>query len=143
MASKNDILKELDFVTDRLSTQVRSVALGVLAFSWGLIVSDSRVAQDLRELLIKNLVGIGAAAIVVMLFDFLQYLAGYSNTMKAYKEMESLRTDHAEYDEDNKFFKLRKFFFYAKIVGVTLTVLWLVGALGYWIAFTKPSSGCV
>jgi hypothetical protein len=143
MASKTDILKELAFVTDRLSTQVRSVALGVLAFSWGLIVSDSRVAQDLRELLIKNLVGIGAAAIVVMLFDFLQYLAGYSNTMKAYKEMASSGTDHAEYDEASKSFKLRKFFFYAKMVSVTLTVLWLVGALGYWIAFAKPATGCV
>ena len=125
MASKAEILKELDFVTDKLSAQVRTIALGVLVFSWGLIVGESRLAENLRQGLVWHSVGVGAAAIIVMLFDFLQYLAGYWNTLFVYQKMKSDRTDKGEYDEKSILFRIRVFLFYAKMTGLTATVIWL------------------
>ena len=80
MASKSDITEDLNFLTDRLSTQVRTTALGVLVFSWGLLMGESTVARSLAAQLKRDLVAVAALAVLAMLCDILQYLFGYWNT---------------------------------------------------------------
>lgn len=133
MAKASEIIAELGFVTDRLSAQVRTTALGALALSWGLLIGESATAKELAAHLRWHLVGVGAAAVLVLFCDFLQYVAGYVETLSVYKEMQAAKKDEGSYDEHAFFFRLRMFFFYAKMVGLSVTVLWLLTALGHWL----------
>jgi len=134
MASSNEIIAELGFVTDRLSTQVRAIAIGVLALSWGILIGDSTTTRDLAAEFRWHFVGIGVAAVLVMFFDFLQYVAGYFNTMRVYRKMLRDSTTDAEFDQRALLFRLRKALFYIKMIALCATVAWLVTTLGRWLA---------
>jgi len=134
MASKADILKELDFVTDKLSAQVRTTALGALVFVWALLVGESPIARSVAGQLEWHLVGVAAVAILTMFLDFLQYVAGYVNEKNVYRAMQAAKEDTAEYDETRCSWRLRLIFFWAKILGLTVTVIWLLAVLGYWLS---------
>ena len=133
MAAKKDILDELDFVTTTLSTQVRTTALGVLALSWGLLIGESSTAKELAAQLKWHLVGVGAAAVLILFLDFLQYVAGYAATLGVYNTMVQDNADQGEFDDSALSFRLRMFLFYAKMVALSLTVIWLLVVLGRWL----------
>jgi hypothetical protein len=134
MASKSNITGDLDFLTDRLSTQVRTTALGVLVFSWGLLMGESTVAKSLAAQLKWDLVAIAALAVLAMLFDILQYLFGYWNTRKVLSAMEAAGKTEASYDYSSCLYRLRSFFFAAKMVAMTAGAVWLVFVLGRWLS---------
>ena len=50
MVSKKQVVEELNFITERLSTQVRTTAFGALVFAWGLLIGDSRAAHSVSGL---------------------------------------------------------------------------------------------
>lgn len=133
MTSKATILEELKYLTSTLSTQVRTTALGALAFSWGLLIGDSPVARSLAGQLKWHLVGIGAMAILTMFLDFGQYFAGYINASSLYQTLEAAKANEGEYDYSSLSYRLRVYLFYGKIVSLTLTVIWLLSVLGFWL----------
>ena len=133
MATVSDIIAALDFVTDRLSAQVRTTALGALALSWGLLIGESATAKELAAQLRWHLVGVGAAAVLVLFCDFLQYVAGYNSTLGVYRKMQAEKKAEGSFDERTLSFRLRMFFFYAKMVILSVTVIWLLTALGHWL----------
>ena len=134
MASKADLRKELDFLTDQLSTQVRTTAFGALVFAWGLLVGDSAVTRNVAGRLKWHLVAIGAMAVLTMFLDFAQYFAGFVNVHSLYKTLETAKKDEARYDENSCSYKLRLYLFYIKMISLGVTVLWLLCVLGYWLA---------
>jgi hypothetical protein len=133
VATETEVITELGFVTDRLSAQVRTTALGALALSWGLLIGESETARALAAQLRWHLVGVGATAVFALFCDFLQYVAGYVNTLRVYRQMQKAKKTEASYDEHAPFFRLRKFFFYAKMVVLSVAVIWLLTALGHWL----------
>jgi hypothetical protein len=133
MATKNEIIAELGFVTDRLSAQVRTTALGALALSWGLLIGESETARELTAHLKWHLVGVGAAAVLALFCDFLQYVAGYVTTLSTYRQMQKAKETEWSYAEHSLFFRLRMLFFYAKIVVLSVTIFWLLTVLGRWL----------
>jgi hypothetical protein len=134
MVSKEKVLTQLDLLTDQLSTQVRTIAFGALAFAWGLLLGDSAVARSIAERLEWHLVAVGAMAVLTMSLDFAQYLAGYVNVLSLYHTMETAKTDNGEYDTSTYSFKFRLYLFYLKMISLGVTVLWLLSVLGYWLA---------
>ena len=133
MISKADVLKELGDITDKISTQVRTTAVAVLALTWGLLVGDSATAKDIAVKLRPELVVLGAASVFVLFVDFLQYFAGYFSTKKVLDEMETKNVSEGEYSYTNFFWRLRIFFFWTKQVCLILLVLILLSVLGYWV----------
>jgi hypothetical protein len=133
MATEADILSELNFITDRLSTQVRTTAVGALAFSWGLLIGDSAVAKNVTAQLKWHLVGVCAAAVLTLFLDFAQYCAGYKETLKVYRTAQQAANHEAQYNEASLYFILRSLFFYAKLAGLSATVFWLLSDLVYWL----------
>jgi hypothetical protein len=96
MVSKEDVRKELDFLTDQLSPQVRTTAFEALVFAWGLLVGDSAVARSIAGQLEWHLVAVGAMAVLTMFLDFAQYLAGYINVHSLYRTMGSVNPEEAD-----------------------------------------------
>jgi hypothetical protein len=121
-----DIYAELDFLSDRLSTQIRTLALGVLAIVWLFLagLKDSpalRLASSTRPL-----VGIGLLCIIGILFDYLQYLFGYWATLDAKKSAEASTTKTASYDYDDWRWRARMWCFRLKQVVTVGASVWLL-----------------
>jgi hypothetical protein len=140
MASKADIQKELGFVTGQLSTQVRALALGILAFTWGLFISNSPFARSLTARLNRHLVGVSIIAVMTMSFDFLQYLMGYINVDSLFNSVEADGATEGSYKYDGLSWKARKWCFRAKIFTLIVAILWLVSVLGYWLLSSYSTS---
>jgi hypothetical protein len=137
MVIKKDILTALDDVTDKLSSQVRTTALGVLALSWGLLVGDSPAAKAISADFRAILVVLGGASVAVLFLDFLQYFAGYFSTKRVLDEVEDKGEDQGEYDSSSLAYQLRRFFFWAKQFALMLTVVTLLVTLGRWALFSR------
>ena len=125
MASKQDILKEKEFLSDRISTQVRTVALGLLGITWGLLIGKSDVAVEIASSIGKNLMAIGGIAIFTMFLDFLQYFFGYWYTNNLIKEMEKANEKEGNYRYSDLKYRLRIFMFWSKQISLIAGVLWL------------------
>ncbi|MGC2743821.1 MAG: hypothetical protein WA672_11580, partial [Candidatus Angelobacter sp.] len=88
MANQKDVLERLHFITDRLSTQVRTLGLGILVVTWGIFIGDSPTARDMSHGLKVPLLLAGAGSILAMLLDFLQYVAGYLDAQTTLRTLE-------------------------------------------------------
>lgn len=139
MASKSEIQKELDFITGQLSTQVRTLAFGTLAFTWGLFVSNSPFARALTARLNGQLVGVSTIAVMTMSFDFLQYLMGYINVGTLFQRVEADGSPEGHYDYDSLSWKARTWCFRAKIFTLIVAVFWLVSVLVYWLFISQST----
>jgi hypothetical protein len=134
MVEKAKVVEQLGFLTDKISTQVRTVALGVLALAWGLLIGESSVARTVASQLKRPLLGIGVGAIVVMVLDFLQYVAGYVNTLHLLHDMERKRLTEAQWNRTSLSYRCRGYFSYAKQVALVAIVVWLLVVLaGWWL----------
>jgi hypothetical protein len=125
MASKQDILKEKEFLSDRISTQVRTVALGLLGITWGLLIGKSDAAVEIASSIGKHLMAIGGIAILTMFLDFLQYLFGYWYTDNLIKEMEKANEEEGKYRYSDLRYRLRTFMFCSKQISLIIGVMWL------------------
>jgi hypothetical protein len=111
-AQKDRLLADLDFVTDRLSTQVRQLALGVLAIVWALLVKEQ--AGGSLNVSPRLLISLAGLAIVTIACDFLQYVAAYFASRRCFREFEN--GGDGQFDSEWPSYRLRMWCFGAKIV---------------------------
>jgi hypothetical protein len=126
MASKKNIMKDLDFLSDRISTQVRTVALGLLAMSWGLLIGRSDVAIKIAGDMKKSLMFIGGIAFLTMFLDFLQYFFGYLYTSSLLKQMEREKREETRFSYSDCRYVFRTYLFWGKQIFLIIGVLWFV-----------------
>jgi hypothetical protein len=116
VVTKKDVLDRRKEMSDKISTQVRTLSVGLLAFTWGLLVSDSALAKEMTASLKWHLLVIGGMAIVVVLLDFLQYSFGHEVALKLLRQMEVSKAKEGEYNYDDPLWRLQNWLFYAKQV---------------------------
>ena len=122
MSKLTDFITVKDFVTDRISTQVRIIAIGLLATTWSLLIQQTNIWPDILQYSRIHFIGISIFAIITLVFDYLQYIFSYLNINKKIKKMRYEKRDEADYDYDI-YYKLSVFFFYSK------QLILLVGAI--------------
>ena len=129
------VVDRLEKVSDRISSQVRTLGLGILAFSWGLLVGQSPVASDVAHSLRFHLLLIGTLTIVALMLDFLQYVSGYIAASNVRATMERERRTWGEFDYTSLPYRLQDICFKGKQVLMIVTATWLVVAiLAYLVA---------
>ncbi len=133
MRTKAQIVEDLNWITDRLSTQVRTVALGVLALAWGLLLGDKDPAKSDVLHLKWHLMGIGGVCVLVLVLDYLQYVAGYAETRGLLKTMESEKKENGQYDPKKLSYRLRGAFFALKQWTLAAAIVWMSITLGRWL----------
>jgi hypothetical protein len=135
LIEKSKIQDELNFLSDKLSSQVRTTALGTLVLSWGLLIGESPTAKAVASNLGWNLLAVGGLAVLAVFFDFLQYLAGYLNARKAFKNVvkDTNGNEVGQYDDKALSYRLRRFFFFAKMIVLAIEVTWLLFGLSRWL----------
>jgi hypothetical protein len=131
MPSIDDIAKQLDAVTDKISTLVRSVSLGVLAIAW-LFLSGNKDAPHFAALAHSSsqFLAIAGLCILALVADLAQYICGLWSALQAYDVAKASNTSSANYANDWRK-KGREIFFSAKQWLALGAALWLVVVLGY------------
>ncbi len=126
MVTIQDTMTQLDWLSDRISTQVRWFAAGVVVLLWGLLVAPPTTVR----LSSSALIFVGLLAVSVLFLDFLQYAFGYLSVRHLHEEI--LRTPDAAlpgYDTDDPRYQARTAFFWAKQVFAVATFFGLFAAL--------------
>jgi hypothetical protein len=127
MPAKAKLLEELDWLTDKISTQIWTLNLGTLATTWSLLIAGGSV-EKLR-IGPSSAIFIMGLCIVAMLCELGQYLTGYFNARSILDRLESSGQTEFEYDKSAWLYILRKWFFCGKIALTLVAALWLVAIL--------------
>ena len=137
MASEEDVLARKKDMSDKISTQVRTLGLGILALTWGLVVSESAIARDITKRLRTPLLCVGTLAIGVILFDFLQYACAYEVARRLLNKMEAEKSTEGYYDYSSPLWILQSVLFYAKQIVLGLAAFYLIYALICFLLATR------
>ena len=124
MPTKAKLLEELDWLTDKISSQVWTLNLGTLATTWSLLIAGGSVEK--LQIRPGNAIPIIAICITAMLFELGQYLAGYFNAKSILDRLESSGDTEFEYNKSALLYKARKWFFCGKIALTLVAAIWLV-----------------
>jgi len=136
-----DVCARIDAYTDRLSNQVRTLAVGLLAFAGGLIVTAVTGGEKVPKIpawLLFRLFFIGVAALLALAFDLGQYTSMYWYTRSLQKSLDDeIRRERLkkpdfdekllirEYDEKDPRFIAGRVLFGLKSLILLIAVLWL------------------
>ena len=155
MPTEKEVCDRLDIVTATLSTNIRTLAIGVLAFTSSLLLTAIGFAKDTTIRRIPTwfelrLFCVAALAFVVLLCDVLQYLCVYMNTRNALERLElktqeeiEKKKEHANPKEitvpynEGLLFRGSLIFFALKNVVLIWATLWLAGSAAQ-LAYQQP-----
>jgi hypothetical protein len=86
MATKKELLDELNFLSDKISTSVWTLDLGMLAFAWSLLIASG----DMR-FTVRNAIWVMIPSLLALIAHMLQYLFGYVVARRIYRELRDSR----------------------------------------------------
>jgi hypothetical protein len=89
MATKADLLSELNWVTEKISSQVWTLNLGTLGTTWSLLIATA-VPETIR-FTPRNAVWVVIPSLLSLLCEMGQVLAAYSLDRKLLKKMEEIQ----------------------------------------------------
>jgi hypothetical protein len=115
MRSKDKLLEDLDWLTDKISSAVWKLSVGTLGTTWSLLIASGSIPERLR-FGNREAYPILLLCILAMMFDMIQYLAAYRDADRIRRRIEASRLTEFEYDESTFLYKLRKWSFCIKIV---------------------------
>lgn len=123
------IYENLNFASDRLSTQIRTLTLGVLALVWLFLSGGKDVSALKLGASNEPLLAIAALCVLTLLIDAAQYWASYLSSNAVRREAESENRSEAEYNETSRLRRLQQGCFWAKQISAVLATAWLLGIL--------------
>jgi hypothetical protein len=145
MPDLTEFYNDLDFLSDRLSTQVRTIGLALLAVSWAILTTRPVVFQNVSPVFWKWLFRVEALSVLSLACDYLQYALGYIYTDRLRKSLES-NTKHPkglDYDYSHPLYRARTAFFWLKQMLVAAAVVVFICLLIPYLFETSPASPTV
>jgi hypothetical protein len=124
-----EVYDELDFTTDRISTECRTIALSVIALVWLFITGGKNAPSLTGNADRRFLIWAGVFAMATLLVDYLQYAFGFLATDSVRRRGEKAGHGTATFDYTAPFYVLRKLCFWAKQLVMLLALLWLALAI--------------
>jgi hypothetical protein len=125
------VYEEIGWVSDRLSTGVRTLAAGAIALVIGVLIQDAKTFRDLLQGIRWLPWTVGTAAVMVIASDVLQYFCGYFSLDALRTKMEREGEDEAPFPPS--LWRLFRFiFFYTKMIAaaaLSVLVVWMLVAM--------------
>lgn len=119
------IYENLDFATDRLSTQIRTLTFGILALVW-LFLSGSKDVPALQLGSKRQLLGVALLCVLTLFIDVVQYWSSYMSSNDVRKTTEERNEKEAAYDETSILRRLQRGCFWVKQVTALLATVWFL-----------------
>ena len=130
MPDAKTIAEDLNFVTDRLSTQVRTLALGLLGLVWAIAVGEIDGVDPAGSALTR----VAFLAILAMAFDLAQYVSAYLQSTRVLTRAEASEDGTASYDSRSALYRARVAFFWGKLVTAGAGTGYLLAVLAPYMA---------
>ncbi|MEM7670291.1 MAG: hypothetical protein AAF317_14320 [Pseudomonadota bacterium] len=112
-------IEEKGNVSNRISETVRFIGFGLVAAFYTIQSTDNESLRSVPDDFFYLFVSIGIFGVATIVFDYLQYLAGYFSVNDALKR----EADEFAYDVTTSAYRLRTRFFWAKQVSAGLGAL--------------------
>lgn len=125
MPELKDFISEKNDVTDRISTQVRIIAVGLLATTWSLLIGQVNIFINTIQSYREHFILISIISVIVLMFDFLQYECKYLNINYKIKLMNDKDLTKADYDEDI-YYKLSVVLFVTKQLTLLVGIIYFI-----------------
>jgi len=107
MPKKADLLSELDWVTNKISSQVWTLNVGSLGTAWSLLIADRFSTRNAIPVFVPSLLSI--------LCEMGQYLCGYWLARRLLRKMERENLTEFQYPKRSLLYRARDFFFVWKV----------------------------
>ena len=129
MPKLKDLQKDLDYLSSQISTQIRTYAIGILVFIWGLIISIK--TQGIDNVGIEPYLYLSGLFVIILLFlDYLQYLFGFKYTKILFDQLESDKDkDEIKFEAEHILYRARMQCFRLKQYSLYMSVSFLIIAL--------------
>jgi hypothetical protein len=137
MASKTDLFKDLDFLTEQVSDRSLKVAFGLIAIWWAILIGDKHPPGLTTQMML----GPVALATLSILSDFCQYTVSYAASATLLHGLEESRTETFQYDRTAISYRARVAMFYGKQALAGAALIWFIGPIIGAIAQAPRGSG--
>lgn len=127
MQPKAKLFEDLDWLSDKISTQVWTLNLGTLATTWSLLIATG--SSEKLRIGNANAICIMLLCIVAMLCELGQYYTGYFNALSIKDHLEKSGETEFEYDKSATLYILRNRLFYVKALLSVAAAMWLIVVL--------------
>ncbi|WP_431286943.1 hypothetical protein [Roseateles chitinivorans] len=118
---------DLTATSNQISSQVRTIVLGVLAFVWLFLSGAKDIPAEIVCAMPKSqLIVVAILCILSLLADWIQYFLGYRCSLKVLKEFDPARPVSAEYDTSTLIYRARGWSFWAKQAFAAAAVAWML-----------------
>jgi len=120
------ILENARFFSDKISTQLRTISIGILSIAWLSISGNKEIPEKLRTLYQPSFWGIANLVILALFLDILHYIFGYLNSKNAIK--------NGYFDIESRIAKTQNILFWLKILPIAISCIWLTTILAFGLA---------
>jgi hypothetical protein len=121
MPKKADLVSELNWITEKISSQVWTLNLGTLGTTWSLVLADG--------LTILHAIWVFVPGLISLVCEMGQYLSGYWLARRLLTDMERNNREEFQYPKSSFLYRARQFFFGCKIVLTVIAAVVLVFTL--------------
>lgn len=108
------IIEEQQFLSDRISTQVRLICCSIMGVIWGFFISDVAIIKLLIQGYSRTFIFLILLSIVILFVDYLQYQFGYFNAGQLLNKLVKNKLNEGNYDSGSLSYKIRNYCFYFK-----------------------------
>jgi hypothetical protein len=127
MATKEKLLEELNWVTEKISAQIWALNLGTLGTTWSLLITTP-LPNNVR-FTARDALPVVVLCIVSLICELGQYLSAYFMQRQILTTMEKNGLTEFQYDPKSALRRSRMFFFWCKILAVIIAAGFLVFTL--------------
>lgn len=114
MPSKDKIIEDLQAISDQISSQVRTLAISLMAIAWGALIGEPEPLKKVIGNHVFELLMMGGLAFAALLVDWFQYVTGYMCSRSILRNVEKVGDTDGKYDYRGWHYRLRTWFFWGK-----------------------------
>jgi hypothetical protein len=127
----DELNKQLEAYSDRVSTQLRTINLGVLGITWLLLLKQHDVERLATRISERGLLCIALICIIVLGFDILQYRFAERTVEDAFDRAENSASKKAAYYADSFNYQAQLWCYRLKLTITGLNALALIVLVGF------------
>src|SRR5262249_24759867 len=130
MAKIADLREHLDWISDKISTQIWTLNIGILATTWSILISNSPLTKSLwLPPFVARLIFL--LCILSIIFQFAQYFSAYLMCRRILREKEAEGTDEFQYTTTGFLYRAREASFWIKIALTLCAAALLIDVLAF------------
>jgi len=133
MATQNEILAREKDVTDKISTQVRTISVGLIVFTWSIYnAADHTLAAGMKRVLAPLFLVVDILCIAALSADFIQYVCAKVSVENSLNQPIDAANDVYGYHTGWLSYKGQYLAFWTKIVfcGLAIALACILTAYG-------------